>query len=120
MQPLTIGIATRNRPEALRRCVASIRNVLGSSDWTVEVIVFDDNSTVPAAEQLGGMSTDLRVIRDVGGVGPIVGRNTLVQEAAHEIVLLLDDDAALLEASSVEKAIAVMERDPSVAAIAFA
>jgi glycosyltransferase involved in cell wall biosynthesis len=51
--PLSIGITTRNRPDALRRCVASIRRVLGPPGAALEVIVFDDNSSVPAVEQLG-------------------------------------------------------------------
>ena len=46
---LTIGITTRNRPDALRRCLASIDVVLGSSP---EVLVFDDASDVPASQQV--------------------------------------------------------------------
>jgi GT2 family glycosyltransferase len=120
MPPLTIGITTRNRPAALRRCVASIRGVLGASGAALELIVFDDNSDVPAAEQLGDAAAGLRVIRDARGVGYVAGRNALVSAATHDLVLLLDDDAVLMNASAVDRAMAVMERDARVGAIAFA
>jgi GT2 family glycosyltransferase len=120
MSPLTIGITTRNRPDALRRSVASIRRVLGPSRPGLELIVFDDNSDVPASEQLADAATGLRVIRDERGVGYVAGRNALVSAASHDLVLLLDDDAVLMDASAIERAIAVIERDAGVAAIAFA
>ncbi len=124
MTPLTIGITTRNRPAALRRCLESIAGVLGAAATPgpdIEVLVFDDNSDVPASEQLAGASpTAVRVIRDDRGVGYIAGRNALVRAATHALVLLLDDDAVVLDARAIEKAVEVLERDPGVAAVAFA
>lgn len=118
MTPLTIGITTRNRPDALRRCIASIARALGDAP---EVLVFDDASEVPAAEQIESMAgPNVRVIRDERAPGYIAGRNELVANASHELVLLLDDDAVLIDASAIERAIAVLERDPAVAAVAFA
>ena len=41
---LTVGIATRNRPDALRRCLASIALI---DDLVTEVIIVDDASDRP-------------------------------------------------------------------------
>jgi GT2 family glycosyltransferase len=117
--PITIGITTRDRPESLRRCLRSIAEVLGTSH---EVLVFDDASDGPAEQQLTGhgRGLQLRILRDERRIGYIAGRNELVRQASHALVLLLDDDTILLEASAVARAIAVLDADATVAAIAFA
>jgi GT2 family glycosyltransferase len=118
MTPITVAITTRNRPDALRRCLASIADALGDR---AEVLVFDDASEVPASSQNaapGGQ--DVRFIRDERGVGYIAGRNDLVRSASHDLVLLLDDDAVLLSRSAIDRACGVMSGDPRVAAVAFA
>jgi GT2 family glycosyltransferase len=61
----------------------------------------------------------LRVLRDEGSPGYIVGRNRLVREAAAPAVLLLDDDTRILSRESVEQALAVLTSDPHAAAVAF-
>jgi len=116
---LSIGITTRDRPGALKRCLQSLRAV---AHLAPEVIVFDDGSTEPVTTLLAGseLSVPVRVIRDAGAPGYIAGRNRLVREAAAESVLLLDDDAALLDNLAVEGALRPIECDPQVAAVAFA
>lgn len=113
---LTVGITTRNRPGALQRCVESLRHL---EHLSPEILIFDDASEVPAAQALR-TGQRLRTIRDESGPGNIVGRNALVREASASLVLLLDDDAALLDGDSVERALAILESDTQVAAIAFA
>ncbi|MFL6280569.1 MAG: glycosyltransferase family 2 protein [Vicinamibacterales bacterium] len=113
---LTVGITTRNRPESLRRCVESLRHI---DHLAPEILVFDDASEIPAAETLKS-HTRVRIIRNVQGPGNIVGRNTLVRTAGAATVLLLDDDAALLDGPSVERAIAIIRTDGQVGAVAFA
>ena len=44
----------------------------------------------------------------------------MVREAATPYVLLLDDDAVVFSAAAIESGIEVLERDASVAAVAFA
>ncbi len=63
---------------------------------------------------------DLRVIRCEQGEGYIVGRNQIVREAGTPYVLLLDDDASLLDAASVIRAIGMLDSQPRAGAIAFA
>ena len=114
---LSVGITTRNRPDALRACVASLPVI---ARFHPEILLFDDGSTVPAETQVADIPVAVRVIRDTASPGYIVGRNRLVTEATGAFVLLLDDDTRLLSAESVEAAIGVLRADPRVAAVAFA
>jgi GT2 family glycosyltransferase len=103
----------------LIRCVKSIDAV---SHLHPEVLVFDDASTVPVTTQLVGQvaADHIHVIRDERAPGYIAGRNRLVSQSSSPYVLLLDDDAALLENGSVDRALAVLDADDRVAAVAFA
>jgi len=114
---LTVGITTRNRPAALRACLASLP-VIGH--LAPEMLLFDDGSTPSAAEQINDLPVPVRVLRDDSAPGYIVGRNRMVSEARGAFVLLLDDDTRLLSASAVESAIGVLKADPRVGAVAFA
>lgn len=107
---LTVGITTRNRPDALAACLASLRVI---AHLNPEVLVFDDGSDPP-------VDATAHVIRDAAAPGYIVGRNRLVGEAAGEFVLLMDDDARLVGAAAIDDAIAVLRQDPGVGAVAFA
>jgi GT2 family glycosyltransferase len=115
---LTVGITTRNRPESLNTCLRSLRllDVLSP-----EILVFDDASSPPAIETITVDLPNLRVLRDETGPGhTVVGRNRLVREASSAAVLLLDDDARVLSRESIDQALAVLDGDPRVAAVAFA
>jgi GT2 family glycosyltransferase len=109
---LTVGITTRNRPGALATCLASLAGIRHLVD---EVVVFDDGSEPPADGK-----GDTRVIRDPSSPGYIVGRNRLVREATTDLVLLLDDDTRVIDASAIERAVEVISGDDRVGAIAFA
>ena len=112
MPRLSVGITTRNRPDALAACLASLDV---SRELAPEVLVFDDGSDARVAAPAA-----VRVIRDGSSPGYIVGRNRLVREARAPLVLLLDDDVRLLSEASVTRALAVLERDATVGAVAFA
>jgi GT2 family glycosyltransferase len=116
---LSIGITTRDRPDALLRCLRSIEAV---AHLAPDVAVFDDGSTIPVSAQLAGhrIPVAVRVIRDERSPGYIAGRNRLVREAATASVLLLDDDAALLANAAVEAALALLDTDARAGAVAFA
>lgn len=113
---LTIGIVTHNRAESLRTCLASLAAV---AERLAEVIVVDDTGDVPLEGALGAAPVPVRLIRQSGGEGYIVARNRIVREAATEAVLLMDDDAALIDGASIETALALFDSNPAVAAIAF-
>jgi GT2 family glycosyltransferase len=116
---ITIGVTTRNRPEALEVCLRSLAFV---SHLLPEVLVFDDASSVPVRDQVTGWNLPLvvRVLRDDRAPGYIAGRNRLVREAAAPLVLLMDDDAALMDSEAVGHGVDVLLADPRVAAVAFA
>lgn len=111
---LSIGIQTRNRPDALRACLRSI-DIIAHLD--PEVLVFDDGSEPPASVTAGA-NAGVRFLRGPGAAA--VGRNRLVRDASGEFVLLLDDDTLLLDAAAVTLALDTMAGDASVAVIAFA
>jgi GT2 family glycosyltransferase len=118
MNNLTVGIATRNRPAALERCLRSL-HVL--APLAAPVVVCDNASDPPAVvahDLVPGLA--ITIVRDDGQQGPIAGRNRVVREASTPYVLLLDDDAVVLSAGAIASGIDVLEKDASVAAVAFA
>lgn len=122
MKPLSIGITTRDRPRSIDACLRSIASVLGPGH---DVMVYDDASSQPVAPIARAIERlHVRIFRREAPMGAapgcLAGRNHLVREARHECVLLLDDDAVLLDASAIERAMAVLEGDPRAGAVAFA
>jgi GT2 family glycosyltransferase len=114
---LSIGITTRDRPDALRACIESLAVV---DHLNPQILIFDDRSSVPVERQLDGLDVRVRVLTDRSTEGYIAGRNRLMKAAEGELVLLLDDDARLLTAEAIEAAIATMRRDSRIGAIGFA
>lgn len=119
---LSVGIASRNRPAALARCLASLRVLDGMVE---EIIVVDDGSE-PALEPevraiLGaGAPDNLRVVRFAPSRGLAAARSEAVPQSASSYVLNLDDDTVVLSAGAIEAALAVLESNPDVFAVAFA
>jgi GT2 family glycosyltransferase len=116
---LTIGITTRNRPAALERCLGSLALV---AHLAPEVLVFDDASSSPVAEQVSAWAppVPVRVLRDERGPGLAASRNRLVREASGRAVLLMDDDAAFFDAAGIDRAVHLVDADRTLGAIAFA
>jgi GT2 family glycosyltransferase len=116
---LTIGIVTRDRFDSLVRCLRSLQAV---AHLDPEVLIYDDASVPSMAERLATVDVGVtpRMMGGQHSVGMIAGRNRLVQDAKAPAVFLLDDDAGLLSADAIESALAVLDRDPKVAAIGFA
>ena len=112
---LTIGIQTRNRPDALRACLRSLELV---AHLDPEILVFDDGSEPPADQAVGEPDARVRFIR--GPAACATGRNRVVREAAAEFVLLLDDDTRLLDAEAVIAALDAIAADRAIGAVAFA
>lgn len=120
MRPITVGITTRGRLQAIERCIRSLA-VLES---VVErVMVFDDPSEQPAGPAVANAAPagmQISIVTDDTGNGYIRGRNVLVRAASTPYVLLLDDDTIMFSSAPIDRAIAVLDADPDVAAIAFA
>ena len=116
-EPISVGIATRNRRGSLVRCLASLALIDGMID---EVLVVDDTSDQPlgdlAAELPPAIARKLRVIEQPGRQGPIVARNTTVRTARNECVLLMDDDAYVIDAEAIRRGVEVFNRHDEVGA----
>lgn len=108
---ITVGITTRDRPESLRRCLESLGRI---AHLAPQILVFDDGSNPPAVTPPG-----VTLIREATAPGYIAGRNRLVRAAAAPCVLLLDDDAALVDGHGVERALVLLERDARIGAAGF-
>ncbi|HSU15221.1 glycosyltransferase [Longimicrobium sp.] len=118
---LTVGVATKDRPEALVRCLRSLRLLDG---LLAEAIVVDDASDPPVegavtAALAADLPPEVRFIRNERSVNVAAGRNRIAREARTPWVLNLDDDAFVVTREAVEQAVRVLETDPEVAAIAF-
>ena len=87
---LSVVIPTRDRPQALRRCLEA----LSSQDaGSLQVVVVDDGSRDRAAmdEAIAVVPLEPQVIRTPGR-GPAAARNLGVRAATGDVLLFLDDD----------------------------
>ena len=87
--PATVVVPTRDRPQALARCLAALR---AQVDIELEVVVVDDGSRDPhAVERAVEAVPEARLVRLDGG-GPAAARNAGVRAARGPVVLMTDDD----------------------------
>lgn len=120
MQTVTAAITTRNRHESLQRCVDSL---LRAGEAFTAILIVDDASSEPVASRLdlrADAAGKVRIIRHDVNHGYIVARNTMAREAKTEFVLFLDDDTELRHPAVIRQAVDLMQRDATVAAVAFA
>ncbi len=86
----SIVVPTHNRPDGLRRAIASL---LAQTFGAYEIIVVDDGSHLPALEVLAAVGDQrLRIIRHDVALGVSAARNRGVAEAQGRHVTFLDDD----------------------------
>lgn len=88
--PCSVVLPTRDRPQRLERCLASLADALGDED---ELIVVDSASTDPAVGRvaLAAGATLLRCDRP----GVDRARNAGWRRARHDAVLFVDDDVVV-------------------------
>lgn len=84
----TVVVPTRDRPEALRRCLASVR---AQQSVTLDIVVVDDGSVAGARVSAVAEAFAARLVR-LDGEGPAAARNAGVRAVGTDRVLLLDDD----------------------------
>lgn len=104
---------TYNRPGYLRECLASIRAQTVSN---IEIIIVDDASNSAAMDSLrqDPTFTDVRFLRHHRNQGSGEARRTGVAAARGRYIALHDDDD-VWDPTVVDRAIAVMQADSSVA-----
>ncbi len=119
---VSVGIASRGRPESLARCVASLAAI---DDILDEVIIVDDGSPEPLEPRVRSAlspreQAKLRVLRFDSGQGLAAARSEAVFQARSPFVLNLDDDTVLLSGDAIRRARQTMDGDPALLAVAFA
>lgn len=112
MTAVSVVIPTYNRGGYLRESIESVRR---QSVKDVEILVVDDASRDGVVDSL---KTDpvfdgVRLIKHETNRGPGESRRTGILAAKGKYIAFLDDDD-LLEPRLLEKALSVLERDPSV------
>lgn len=92
----SVVVPTRNRPDDVERCVASIADQTRPPE---QVVVVDDgdlaNGTVASFRDRLPGRTDLTVTSSDGQPGSSVARNTGIRRASEDVVVFLDDDVEL-------------------------
>jgi serine acetyltransferase/GT2 family glycosyltransferase len=89
---LSVVIATYNRAASAERLLRELAEQ-SLPPHAYEVIVVDDGSAEPVAPRLAGLAVPyaLRVVRQENA-GPAAARDTGIQAAAAEVIVLVDDD----------------------------
>ncbi len=89
---LTVVIASCNRRELLRRCLASLEHQT-QDPATFEVIVADDGSTDGTAETIEGLQTQLKLrVLKLGKAGKSPALNAALGASRGAVCLFMDDD----------------------------
>jgi glycosyltransferase involved in cell wall biosynthesis len=112
MTAVSVVIPAYNRGAYLRESIESVRR---QTVKDVEILVVDDASRDGALDALktDPLFADVRLLRHEANRGPGESRRTGILAAKGKYVAFLDDDD-LFEPDLLEKALSVLERDPSV------
>ena len=86
---ITVAICTRDRPHQLRRALSSLVNQECPSD---EILVVDNTPSSEATLMIAREFPRVRYAREARP-GLNVARNRAIEEASHEYVAFIDDDA---------------------------
>jgi GT2 family glycosyltransferase len=106
-----------NRHEDLIRCLDSLEKV---KDLLSEIIVVDNNSDVDSKlilESYASNMENIRVFSLLENLGVAGGRNFGFNKATSDIVFSLDDDAILLDRSTIIDALDEFNKNPNLGAV---
>jgi len=90
--PVSVVIPTIGRPELLTRCLGS---VTACRPRAAEVLVVDQSHDPQVAQLVAGFAALGARLVPCAGFGVSRGRNVGLREAAHEVVLITDDDCTV-------------------------
>jgi GT2 family glycosyltransferase/2-polyprenyl-3-methyl-5-hydroxy-6-metoxy-1,4-benzoquinol methylase len=110
-----VGITTHNRCDTLERAITSAQT---QQYAPLEIVVIDDASTDGTMELARQFPRVSWLSRD-RPYGYVKNRNELMQNTAADYYVSLDDDAWFIDKDEIQVAVAAMERNPAVAAVAF-
>ncbi|HEY8468969.1 MAG TPA: glycosyltransferase [Longimicrobiales bacterium] len=89
IQPATVAVCTRDRPDDLRRCLDALAVFARDGH---EVLVVDNVPSTDESRQIVQASGFARYVRE-DRPGESAARNRALREASHDIVAFSDDDA---------------------------
>lgn len=114
---ISVLIGTRNRPEALKRC---LKSVLSQDYANFEVLILDDGSdscdVCDLIQEL--MNSRVRYFRAPQPLGVAGGRNWLMELAKGDVFCVIDDDAYFDSPYALTKIAEVLSRNPDIGIIA--
>lgn len=116
MSAVSVCIPTHNRQADLARTLAELRRLDPPPD---EIVVLADGCTDGTEEFVRREHPGIRLLSNPTAVGCVVGRNLLLDAAAHEIVLGLDDDSYPLEDDFIARLRVVFAENPRMAVASF-
>jgi len=114
--PVTIGIATKNRPDHLAE---TIRHLARMAPEAAELLVVDDASDPSVS--IGNpeaLPFPVRLVRHEKSTGLIAARNAIARECLTAFVLSCDDDSYPISGDLAE-AVAYLEGHPELIALSF-
>jgi GT2 family glycosyltransferase len=88
---VSVVVCTRDRPQALVRCLASLRS---SRSRPREILVVDNASRTDETRRLVATMPDVRYVHETRP-GLAIARNTGVRETSGAVVAFTDDDVAV-------------------------
>jgi len=89
IEPATVAVCTRDRPDDLRRCLDALAVFARAGH---EVLVVDNAPSTDESRQIVEASGFARYVRE-DRPGESAARNRALREASHDIVAFSDDDA---------------------------
>ena len=112
---ITVAIATRDRPQALARCLASLRD---GRLWPAEVVVADQSAAVDSRAVAAGANSPELPVRwiDGGPDGLAGGQNAAFRDATMPVVAVLDDDC-IADVGWIEAIERAFAADPALALV---
>ncbi len=119
MTAVAVVLGTYNRLPLLRRAVASIRQAVGKHDH--RIILVDGGSTDGTLEWIDPQS-DITVIQQTELTGAVKAFNLgfgYAVDAGFDWIGHLNDDAEIITPLAIEKAIDLMQADPTIGEVAF-
>lgn len=114
---ISVLIGTRNRPEALKRC---LKNVLSQDYPNFEVLILDDSSdSCDICDLIRGLiNSRVRCFRAPQPLGVAGGRNWLMELAKGDVFCVIDDDAYFDSPYALTRIAEVLSRNPDIGIIA--
>jgi GT2 family glycosyltransferase len=119
IKEIAIIIVDWNGVEVTRNCLNSLKKLNPSSDFTVEIILVDNASTIPVKEQLSTDFPFIHYFRNENNLGFTGGNNTGIRyalERKSDYFLLLNNDTTV-EPDFLQQLFDFMEANPETGAV---